>query len=62
MQYALVKLLQQPTAAIKTVAMVDRKHRRYPIKADFVGLSLSTTLSDTVEIRLNKDKYEAYLV
>jgi pyrimidine operon attenuation protein/uracil phosphoribosyltransferase len=62
MQYALVKLLQKPTAAIKTVAMVDREHRRYPIKADFVGISLSTTLSDTVEIRLNKNKYEAYLV
>jgi pyrimidine operon attenuation protein / uracil phosphoribosyltransferase len=61
MQYALVKLLQQPTAAIKTVAMVDREHRRYPIKADFVGLSLSTTLRDRVEIRLIGDKYEAYL-
>lgn len=62
MQYALVQLLKQPTTAIKTVAMVDREHRRYPIKADFVGLSLSTTLSDRVEIRLVKDKYEAYLV
>lgn len=62
MQYALVKILQQPTSAIKTVAMVDRKHRRYPIKADFVGLSLSTTLSDRVEIRQIKNKYEAYLV
>ncbi|MFA7274191.1 MAG: phosphoribosyltransferase family protein [Crocinitomicaceae bacterium] len=62
MQYALVKFLQQPTTAIKTVAMVDREHRRYPIKADFVGLSLSTTLSDRVEIRLVEDQYEAYLV
>ncbi len=61
MQYALVKFLQQPTKAIKTVAMVDREHRRYPIKADFVGLCLSTTLSDRVEIRVTKDKYEAYL-
>jgi pyrimidine operon attenuation protein/uracil phosphoribosyltransferase len=62
MQYALVKILQQPTTAIKTVAMVDREHRRYPIKADFVGLSLSTTMSDRVEIRLTKERYEAYLV
>ena len=44
MQYALIKLLEQATTAIKTVALVDRQHRRYPIKADFVGLSLSTTL------------------
>lgn len=62
MQYALVKFLQQPTKAIKTVAMVDRKHRRYPIKADFVGLSLSTTLKERVEIIAKNDSYEAYLV
>ena len=62
MQYALVKFLQQPTKAIKTVAMVDRKHRRYPIKADFVGLSLSTTLKERVEILEKNNNYEAYLV
>jgi pyrimidine operon attenuation protein/uracil phosphoribosyltransferase len=62
MQYALVKFLQQPTKSIKTVAMVDRKHRRYPIKADFVGLSLSTTLSDRVDIFKKDQHYEAFLV
>jgi len=62
MQYALVKFLQQPTKAIKTVAMVDRKHRRYPIKADFVGISLSTTLKERVEILNKEGKFEAYLV
>ena len=62
MQYALVKFLEQPTKSIKTVAMVDRKHRRYPIKADFVGLSLSTTLSDRVEILKHENDYEAFLV
>jgi pyrimidine operon attenuation protein / uracil phosphoribosyltransferase len=62
MQYALVKILEQPTKAIKTVVMVDRKHRRYPIKADFVGLSLSTTLKERVEIKSKNGVYEAYLV
>ncbi|MDG1348069.1 MAG: phosphoribosyltransferase family protein [Crocinitomicaceae bacterium] len=62
MQYALVKILEQPTMAIATVAMVDRKHRRYPIKADFVGLSLSTTLKERVEIKAKNGEYEAYLV
>jgi pyrimidine operon attenuation protein / uracil phosphoribosyltransferase len=62
MQYALVKFLQHPTKAIKTVVMVDRSHRRYPIKADFVGLSLSTTLSDRVEIFKKDNQFEAFLV
>jgi pyrimidine operon attenuation protein/uracil phosphoribosyltransferase len=62
MQYSLVKLLERPTKSIKTVALVDRTHRRYPIKADFVGLSLSTTLKERVEVDLNNENARAYLV
>ena len=61
MQYALGKLLEQPLRIIKTVALVDRKHRRYPIKADFVGLSLSTTLKEHVKVSLEKGKFSAHL-
>lgn len=62
MQYTLVKFLERPTKAIKTVALVDRKHRRYPIKADFVGISLSTTLKERVEVDLNELNSRAFLV
>ncbi|PHR31509.1 MAG: phosphoribosyltransferase [Fluviicola sp.] len=62
MQFALVEILQFPTKAIKTVALVDRKHRRFPIKANFVGLSLSTTLKDRVEVDLTEGSEKAYLV
>ena len=62
MQFALTKLLSFPTAAIKTVTLVDRTHRRFPIKADFVGLSLSTTLKERVEVDLSEGKMTAYLV
>ncbi len=61
MQYALVKLLEQATKSIKTVALVDRMHRRYPIKADFVGLTLSTTLKERVEVIAESDSFNAYL-
>lgn len=62
MQYALVKFLEQPTKAIKTVALVDRTHRRYPIKADFVGISLSTTLKERVEVNLDPENSYAFLL
>ena len=62
MQYALVELLGFPTKAIKTLVLVDRKHRRFPIKADFVGLSLSTTLKERVEVDMTEGKEKAYLV
>ena len=62
MQYALVKILEKPTKSIRTMVLVDRKHRRYPIKADIVGISLSTTLKDRVEVDLSKEDSKAYLV
>ena len=62
MQYALVKLLEQATKAIKTVVLVDRSYRTYPIKADFVGISLSTTLQERVEISFSNTNSYAYLI
>lgn len=62
LQFALVEMLKFPTKAIKTVTLVDRKHRRFPIKANFVGLSLSTTLKERVEVDLTIGKETAYLV
>lgn len=62
MQYSLIEILQFPTKAIKTLTLVDRTHRRFPIKADFVGLSLSTTLKDRVEVTLSENEEKAYLV
>jgi pyrimidine operon attenuation protein/uracil phosphoribosyltransferase len=61
MQYALLELLKNPTKKIKTVALVDRKHRRFPIRCDFVGLTLSTTLQDRVEVEFSKE-IQAFLV
>lgn len=61
MQYALMKLLEQPTDRIKTVCLVDRKHRKFPIRVDYVGLTLSTTLQDRIEVELTNDSI-AYLV
>lgn len=62
MQYALMKLLEKPVKAIKTVSLVDRRHRRFPIKADFVGITLTTTIQERVEMDLTQEDYFAYLV
>ena len=62
MQYALLRLLNNPVKALNTVVLFDRQHRRYPVKANFVGLSLSTTMLDRVEVDFNKDNSKAFLV
>lgn len=61
MQYALMKILETPVDFIKTVTLVDRTHRRYPIRADFVGITLTTTLKDRVEVTFENEA-RAYLV
>lgn len=61
MQYALMRLLEIAPKRIKTVALVDRKHRDFPIRCDYVGLTLSTTLQDRIEVEFEGEK-KAYLV
>ena len=41
--YAVSYFLQAPVKSIKTAVMVNRNHKKFPIKADFKGISLSTT-------------------
>lgn len=61
MQYGLMKILEQPVYKIYTVVLIDRKHRRYPIKANFFGLRLTTILMDHVEVSLAEGNYSAQL-
>jgi len=56
--YAAKYLLKQEISHLITTVLVDRIHRKFPIKADFVGLSLSTTLQERIEVRFD-DKDEA---
>ena len=38
--------------AIQLVVLVDRGHRELPIKADYVGKNLPTSLEESVQVRL----------
>ena len=51
--YAVNYFLSVPTYKIKTAVLVDRNHKQYPIKVDFKGLSLSTSLNEHVEVCFN---------
>ncbi len=54
--------LSAPLKRLTTAVLVDRGHNRYPIKADVVGLSLSTTMQEHITVELNrKGKEVAYL-
>ncbi|MDX1913443.1 MAG: phosphoribosyltransferase family protein [Saprospiraceae bacterium] len=50
--YAVQPLLQVVPKRVEVAVLVDRKHKSFPIKADYVGLSLATTLRDDIEVRI----------
>ncbi|MBD80028.1 MAG: phosphoribosyltransferase [Crocinitomicaceae bacterium] len=52
--YAASYLLNQAPKSLKTVILVNRKHIRYPVTADFVGLSLATTMNEHIAVEFGK--------
>jgi pyrimidine operon attenuation protein/uracil phosphoribosyltransferase len=53
--YAIKHFLDVPINKFKTVVLVDRNHKKYPVKADFKGISLSTSSHDNVEVVFNNN-------
>lgn len=54
--YGVRHFLEVPLKQFKTAVLVDRNHKKYPVKADFKGISLSTSLSETVKVIFEKNK------
>ena len=59
--YGLKRFLRVPLKRLRTVVLVDRDHKRYPVKADYVGLSLSTTLQEHITVVLSGEEKGVYL-
>ncbi len=59
--YALTHLLKADLKMIKTATLVDRRHRRYPVRADYVGLTLSTTLQEHISVEFKGSEIEVFL-
>jgi pyrimidine operon attenuation protein/uracil phosphoribosyltransferase len=61
LMYASKHFLDIPLKSLSIVVLVNRDHNRYPIKANYVGLSLATTLQDYIKVSLNKSDQGVYL-
>lgn len=48
--YAVRHFLDVPLKKFKTAVLIDRNHKKYPVKADFKGISLSTSLFEHVQV------------
>ncbi|MEY8847253.1 phosphoribosyltransferase family protein [Psychroserpens sp. XS_ASV72] len=59
--YGVKHFLDVPLKQFKTAVLVNRNHKKYPVKADYKGISLSTSLHEHVEVILKGKQLEAYL-
>ncbi len=59
--YALRPLLEVLCKKVEIAVLVDRKHKSFPAQPDYIGLSLATTLQQTIDVRLNTDDEGVYL-
>ncbi|GFR74604.1 polyphosphate kinase [Elysia marginata] len=62
LMYATKYLLEVPLKRFKTLVLINRNHKAYPIKADFKGLSLSTSISELVDVKFSGKQVTAYLL
>ncbi|MGM5470090.1 phosphoribosyltransferase family protein [Flavobacteriaceae bacterium LMO-SS05] len=60
--YGVKHFLNVPLKQFKTAVLVNRNHKKYPVKADFKGISLSTSLHEHVEVILDAKNFEASLI
>lgn len=59
--YAVKYFLDVDLKKFKTAVLVDRNHKKYPVKADFKGISLSTSLQEHVNVVFETNNNQAFL-
>ena len=62
LMYGIKHFLEVPLKRFKTAVLVNRNHKKYPVKADFKGISLSTSIKEHVEVIFDAKKSKAYLM
>lgn len=50
--YALKPLLDYYPRRIQTLVLIERMHKLFPVKPDYVGLSLATTMQDHIDVEV----------
>jgi pyrimidine operon attenuation protein/uracil phosphoribosyltransferase len=51
--YALKPVMEFSPKKVQAAVLVDRQHKIFPVTADFVGLSLSTTLKEHILVKFD---------
>ena len=61
--YAMKPFLEYHPKKIQTLVLVERTHKMFPIKPDYVGLSIATTLQEHIYVEVEGEKVKgAYML
>ncbi|APG64605.1 phosphoribosyltransferase [Tenacibaculum todarodis] len=60
--YGIKHFLDVPLKRFKTAVLVNRNHKKYPVKADFKGISLSTSLKEHIVVEFKGKDAVAFLM
>ncbi|MFT5168068.1 MAG: pyrimidine operon attenuation protein/uracil phosphoribosyltransferase [Saprospiraceae bacterium] len=52
--YAMKPLMNILPKKVQVAVLVDRKHKSFPIEVDYVGLSLATTMRESIDVQILK--------
>ncbi len=61
MVYAVSAFIREGSSLVRTLVLADRNHRRFPVAADYVGISMATTLQEHLEFRIDNGTYSLQL-
>jgi len=56
--YGIGVFLDVPLKKLRTVVLIDRNHKNYPVTTDFAGVALSTVIKEHVEVILDVNGVE----
>ena len=59
--YGIKHFLEVPLKRFNTAVLINRNHKKYPVKADFKGISLSTSMQEHINVIFDKNGAYAIL-
>ncbi|HWY97647.1 MAG TPA: phosphoribosyltransferase family protein [Bacteroidia bacterium] len=62
LSYSMKIFLQSPVKSIRVAVLVDRNHSQFPIKADYSGISIATTLQEHITVNLEAKGKESVIL
>ena len=56
--YAIKPILEVLPKKVEVAVLVDRSHKSFPIRVDYYGLSLATTLKNNIDVQIREEMVE----